>query len=67
MTAEQTEQLARDVLHAQRGDWPADLSQAQRMVRLASPLSEAEAMLVAIRVMELCEEAEVKQRNAGRL
>jgi hypothetical protein len=60
--AEQTEQIAQDVFHAQRGDWPADLAQALRMVRLAVALSEAQQMLVALRVMELCKEAE--GRNA---
>ncbi len=67
LTAEQTEQLAHDILRAQHGDWPEDLAQARRMVRLATAQSDATELLVAIRLMELCAEAEVKQRNAGRL
>ena len=67
MTAEQVEQLARDVFRAQRGDWPTDLSQARRMVRTATAQSEATELLVAIRLMELCQQAETEQRNAFRL
>jgi hypothetical protein len=64
---QQVEQLAVDIVRAQHGDWPSDLSEALRMVRLAAPVGEATEMLVALRVMELCREAETEQRNAGRL
>ncbi len=67
MTPTEIEQLARDVFHAQHGDWPEDLAQARRLVRLATAQSEATELLVALRLMELCAEAEVKQRNAFRL
>lgn len=56
--AEQTEQLARDVLHAHRGNLPADIAEARRLVRLAAALNETQELAVAQRLLSLCKEAE---------
>lgn len=63
--AEQTETLARDVLQAQHGNWPADIAEARRLVRLAAALSEAQEMAVAERLLALCRQAEGDAASVG--